>query len=452
MGVGAAAIVAAGAFAVVQLSGSDNNPEDPVREMLEAAERGDVLGVLEQLAPGERDAVRDGVVELVDELERLEVLENADLSALTGYDLSIEGLELASDVVGDGLAHVRVEAGTSRYEVRAKEFPLGDFVRDIVGDNLEDAETSGEDPLELNDPDFLTTVERDGRWYVSIAYTLAEVARTEAGVALDDLGEGITPAGADSPEDAVRAMVEAGAELDIERMISLLAPDEMGALQEYSALYLDDARDATEDVLSTWEIRLNDLSLSSETDGDESLVKVEELALEATDGETTVTIADGCVGVDFPGPPPGEEDYYYPQDIDLCPGDNPMDALTDTPFGFFFASPDIEPPQIGSGQPEGGIVAHQVDGKWYISPTRTGLHNLVAVARILDRQDLDEIRAYVEEVFASFESGFEESYEVESSFESESGVCAEFDETGIQRECDPNDLPTPSEEPTELTG
>jgi hypothetical protein len=47
LALGAVAVVAAAAFAAFSLASDTNDPEDPVRAMLGAAERGDVLGVME---------------------------------------------------------------------------------------------------------------------------------------------------------------------------------------------------------------------------------------------------------------------------------------------------------------------------------------------------------------------------------------------------------------------
>ena len=46
--------------------------------------------------------------------------------------------------------------------------------------------------------------------------------------------------GADSPEEAVDEMIAAVERLDVERMIELTPPDEMGVLHDYAPLFLDE--------------------------------------------------------------------------------------------------------------------------------------------------------------------------------------------------------------------
>jgi hypothetical protein len=120
------AIIGGVAFAAASLGDSgSNSPEDPVRAMFAAAQQGDVLGVMAELDPGERDALRGPLSDLVTELNRLDVRKDAHLDHLTGVQLQVEGLELSSDAVDSGLAHVRINKGSSSYAVDPDKLPLG---------------------------------------------------------------------------------------------------------------------------------------------------------------------------------------------------------------------------------------------------------------------------------------------------------------------------------------
>lgn len=404
--VGIVAVLGAAIFAGLSLADERNAPEDPVRAMLEAVERGDVLGVLEQLEPGERDALREPLTELVDELDRLEILEGADLGDLSGIEVEFEELTLASEEVGDGVAAVTITGGRGRYRFDAGELPLGSFVLDLLGEGVDDAESSGEEELaSRDDDDIIATVRRGGRWYVSIGYTVAEAARRDAGVAFGDMGTGVSAEGAESPEDAVRELVDAARTLDLRRMIELLPPGELGAVQAYAGLFLPEAEAAASEARGELEIDVPTLELDSETSGDRATVFVREAEFTASAGDDGgMSYADGCLDLALPG---AERQRF-------CEGDDPADLLGGSMFGMFDGIFEgIEPPELSfqDEQPPFGIATVRVDGRWYVSPTRTALDALVETARLFERRDLDEIRRYVEEVFEAIRTGFTRSVE-----------------------------------------
>ena len=84
--VGAVAIVGAGTFAVARIAGDDDaggaaTPEEAGLAFVEAIGNEDLLGMVDVLLPGEREALRGPLSDIVDELQRLEVLsEDADAS------------------------------------------------------------------------------------------------------------------------------------------------------------------------------------------------------------------------------------------------------------------------------------------------------------------------------------------------------------------------------------
>lgn len=417
--VAAVAVVAAGLFAVNALQSEDNAPEDPVRAMFAAAEKSDVIGVLEQLLPGERDALRGPLAELVDELNRLEVLDGADLGGIDGLDLSVDGLELDSTKPNDDLALVRVTGGTGSYRVDLAELPLGDFVLDIIGGPLEGTDAdAGPLAMDGDDDDAIATVKRDGRWYVSIGYSIAEQARRAAGVELADMAKGVAPSGGESPEAAVEALVGAMTSLDLRRMLALLPPDEMGALQEYAGLFLPEAEQGIGSARGMFSLEVSNLELDSDTDGDEAVVKVREAEVTGDFGGMSFTYADGCATVRPPAEMGGGEEQR------ICSGDDPTGALGLFGGGFPFGglsglgglSEAATPPELSfeGEQPDVGIVTTEVDGRWYISPTRTTLDALVETVELFQRSDLDAIRDYFAGLLGAFTGG-----EVQSSAEVE---------------------------------
>ena len=76
----------------------------------------------------------------------------------------------------DDIANLTIDA-TVTGSISGEELPVGDWLRDELGDELSDldeTDTSEGDPLHV------TAVEEDGRWYLSLFFTSAESAREEA--------------------------------------------------------------------------------------------------------------------------------------------------------------------------------------------------------------------------------------------------------------------------------
>ena len=391
------AVIAGAAFAAISLGGSDSNtPEDPVRAMFAAAEQGDMLGVMEELDPGERDALRGSLSDIVDELNRLDILHGASLKHLSGAEIKVKDLDLASDKVDDGLAHVRITKGTGSFDVDASKLPLGGFSKDLAGDSLKSAKSSSSDSLKSSGKtDFITTVKRGGRWYVSIGYSLAEIARVDAGKSRADLGTGVAANGTSTPEAAVRDMIMAATKLDVRRLVELLPPDELGAVQDYAALFLGQAEQGAQDAKGQFSIEIPTLELGASTSGDHATVKVTKLAISATFGELSFAYKDGCFDFTTPaasGPPTAKH---------LCNLTNPT-ALTDA-LGL---PADLTPPKLSftDKKVDAGIETTRVDGKWYVSPTRTSLVGLVELLRLFQPSDLTALRDYYKKAFESFSS------------------------------------------------
>ena len=86
------------------------------------------------------------------------------------------------------------------------------------------------------EPIRVATVKRGDQWYVSLFYTIADNAVHQAGLP-NPTAQSSPPDGQDSPEDAVNALHRAGAaQGDLEGVIALLPPDEMGVLHDYGQL------------------------------------------------------------------------------------------------------------------------------------------------------------------------------------------------------------------------
>lgn len=434
---GIVGLFAAGVFALTLATGDggSSSPEDAVQGMLDAVAAEDVIGVLESLAPGERRALQGGIEDLADELRRLGVLDDSlDLRSLSGIDVEFEGVELASDRLADHLATVRVVAGTARTTTSPQELPLGPLVDDFLAEFPEDPravepETTVDDMAD--DEAVIATVQEGGRWYVSLFYSIAEEGRTSADKPLPDFDAAVPAVGASSPEAAVEELARAAVALDVRRLVELTPPDEMQALHEYAPLFLADAEAQVAAFRAEGlELRLDRLDLSSDVSGDEAVVAVDAFAVSgAFDGEPVSASYDGeCFVAEGEG-----------ERIESCVGDagEQLDGLTLPP-----ALLDLDM----------RLRTVQVDGQWYVSPTRSLLGSIVDVLRALERDDLESLVETVQQFVFGFAGlgGFQEYEQFEeygSSIEHAPAVAPDLEQPpgaecfAIMDQQDPNASP-----------
>jgi hypothetical protein len=385
------------AYAVSQSGGGgESSPEAAAQALFDAVAAEDLIGMLDVLPTGERRAFQDPLQDIAEELARLGVVgDDLDLESVGGLDLEFEDLQFESEDIADGFATVRLVGGTAIASVEPGDLPIGDELRDVI------EEVSGE-PLEIDpveetreefdreDDDFqMVAVQEDGSWRISVFYTIAEVARRDAGLDAPDFGNGIEAAGADSPEAAVEALIRAAAEeQDLTAVIALLPPDEMAVLHDYAPLFLDEAQASFADADAALEV--TDLELEAVKDGDTASVAIASFAVEGTiDGEQGRVAFDGDCFT-FEGPD-GEAEEQCTDDLgDL--GD--MGALE-------------EVLRFDEGQ-VAGISTVKVDGKWYVSPTRTVLDSLVVVLRAFDDDALSRLPEIFEDLLGFSEDMFSE--------------------------------------------
>ena len=222
------AVGAAGVFAVANLSGStaggSDDPADLGTELLNAIEGEDLLGIIDVLVPGEREALGEPFVELVTELQRLEILAETDLSDIAGLDI-----ELTDEVVRtrttnvDDIVNISLSADVT-VSIDGAELPIGDLLTDNMPDDML-ADVRGTSVTENDQLDIsLTGVRQDGRWYFSLLHTVAELAREELAGDVGIPFEGVGFDGADSPQAAVDQMLDRIEALDLDGHHPLARP------------------------------------------------------------------------------------------------------------------------------------------------------------------------------------------------------------------------------------
>ncbi|MFI9008321.1 flagellar basal body protein FliL [Actinosynnema sp. NPDC053489] len=384
--------LAAGTVATVwALRSSDDvaagseNPSTAANNLLSALGSGDVLGIMNGLAPAEAKLSKDYTEATIDEAKRLEILKkDADPNKVSGVQIKSEGIKFddaAAEKVNDHLTINKVVEGRITVTSDVKQIPLTDKLVDALGSDLQKAGTETETldfAKEKADrggkPIGIATIKVGDEWYPSLFYTIANAALEE-----EDLkwpAQGIAPAGAGSANDAAKQLVEKALDGDVKGVIALLPPDEMGVLQDVGPVILDQVGRTP-----ATGAKLVELETDSKDVKGGSLLTIRKLVVEA-EGETVEISRDGdCYNATAQG-----------QSQRLCADE--ITQLVEQQGGRDIPRAAVDViARVGAQVLKDGIgvVATEVDGKWYVSPFRTYSELFLTLMRGLEPKDVDEL-------------------------------------------------------------
>ena len=408
----AAVLVGGGGYLAINAGSADGGADSPAAALdgvLAALSSEDLIGAAEFVEPSERDTMIDAGFEVVEELVRLELFDDSlDLSSVEGIDLEFDDVEIDSVEVRPGLAHLFITGGRATAAVDGAAAPLGRLITDRVdSEDLAVSESQTQEMTPTSVP--IVAVERDGRWYLSLWYSVAENARLEFDAPMPSAADRLAEIGAATPEEAIETFVGALEQIDITTMIGMLDPDEAAALYDYGSLFVDDGQRAADDFLQEvrrdgWFWEVTQLDLRSETDGGFATVYIDRLDVTASDGEVFLDAsftADRIdVGMDSPDVTfdyvvEGDcmtvtyDEGYGPETEHMCTDE----LLADVGMG------SLSSGAMGglTSIDEAGIVVHNVDGRWYISPLRTGSQMTLRTLRAMDPETVaDTVDAFVD--------------------------------------------------------
>jgi hypothetical protein len=334
-----------------------NTPTEAVQALMAAAQKSDVIGVIEQLAPGERNLMIESGVPILEELKRLDVLApSMNLNAVEGASLAFEGQAFAETALREDITAVKVSGGTVTTRGSVSKL-LGTVYGDVIGAPVDQGPTTGKFTSTT-----LATIKRNGRWYVSIAYSLAEAQRESSGKAMPLATESVAPAGTDSPEEAIREMLNAAGALDARKAISLLDPDELGVLQDYSPLFLSDVEKQAATYRGKYTVTFPDLRFTSTKSGNSAKVKISkwsfDLKVNSVEGQPARLVLDGdCVTATYTG----KTVKRCGDDVAKLPEDLLGESAVDSMFTFNPSKTSLETEYV--------VVSR--NGKWFVAPIRT---------------------------------------------------------------------------------
>lgn len=374
--VAVAVLLIAGLASISYVSGGSgsNSPEDAVSALATAIGDEDLLGVLDALAPSERDILRDTVDDVTKELRRLDVVDDdIDLSGIDGVDIDVRDLRLSTRILGDGVALVTVN-GNVVYGITPADLPSGGFLEDALDPAQADSESRTQ-PIEALE---LVTIEQGGGWYVSLFYSVADAARRDADLPAPAFGNGVEPDGEESPEAVIRALVDAGTSLDVERAIELIDPEEGRVLHDYAPLFLDDAKAAAAEARDEFEVDVHELDLRTDRDGNKGYVTVTRL-------KATVGTDDGDAEVEFDGT------CATVRTRDGTESSCADEESVDERFGTALAPLSRLFDESGALR----LATVERDGEWYLSPLRTLFDPIVESLRRVEKSDLEALGEFL---------------------------------------------------------
>ncbi|WP_027930339.1 hypothetical protein [Amycolatopsis thermoflava] len=355
-------------------------PTEAARNLATALSGNDVVGMVGALAPAEAKLLTEPIGQTTDELKRLGILKpDANPEALTGMQVKAENLtfdEAGAEQVNDHLTITKLTGGTITVTADPSKLPLSDKLMEQMpageGPQTETIDIADE-VADSGEPIRIATVKVDGEWYPSLLYTMADYALRDENEPWPSTS--IPARGANSPNEAVKQLVQAALDADVTRVIELLPPDEMAVLHDAGpALVAAAAKDAEPSGAKLLDLRTE----TSEVPGG-TRATVTHVQIESPDGETyTVTKKGDCYEATGEG-----------RTEELC-----ADYLADTLEDEVGSSVPEEVTQVLQHLSSGilgqglGVITIEVAGQHYVSPLRTFNELGLTVLRSLQPEDI----------------------------------------------------------------
>jgi hypothetical protein len=291
--------------------------------------------------------------------------------------------DAAEEKVNDHLSITKLVDGTITITSDWSKLPLTDsFVENAFPDGKPDVQAETEtydigDEIAKNDnePIRIATVKVGDEWYPSLFYTIADYALIDAGEQWP--AQGIGADGADSPENVVREMLQAASAVDVERMIELTDPDEMAALHDVGPLLVEAA--SGEEPVG---LEITELETAVDDVSGGKRVRITKLTMEAEGETVSMEITGDCVTVAEGG-----------ESQELCGADLAEMVAEFAEMG----GTELTEEQLGAieraalGYVHSGVVVTEVDGQWYLSPSRTFGDMSMGFLRKLQPGDLETL-------------------------------------------------------------
>jgi hypothetical protein len=282
-----AVLVGAGSLAFVVAGRNDvagaDSPDAAVSEMVAAIENTDVLGAIDLLDPVEVPALRAALDQGRTAAEQVGLISSQmSLDRLQGIGIDVADLSLSAEELAPDLAVVTPVAGsiTARFDPQA--FPFSSDVAAAIGSETQVTEATAELGSDL-DAVRIATVKRDGRWFVSLQYSIAESAR-QAGDEPFPTEPPVVPVGAATPEEAATAFYTHLVGRDAAALATSFAPGEGDALLRYAPLWVPAMQASFDDSAAMGDpaSAMSGLTVAVDGDGERRTVEPTRYTLDGT--------------------------------------------------------------------------------------------------------------------------------------------------------------------------
>ena len=172
--IGIAALLGVGGYAIagVQSNGTGaDSPEAVVHQLADAIDHQDALAAVATLDPSEISTLQSSVSSAEHKAKQVKLVNSSD-SPFAGINLSVDGLHTSVTTLADGVAKVTLSGSISASVDAGK---LSEVLERVAG-NAQGSVDLAQLGVHGGAP-FVITVERDGKWYMSPAYTAFEYVR-----------------------------------------------------------------------------------------------------------------------------------------------------------------------------------------------------------------------------------------------------------------------------------
>jgi hypothetical protein len=372
--VAAVVVLAGGGTATyLALSSSErsgaSSPTAAVQNVVTDLQQSDLLGVLDDLAPGERDALANAARSDIDSLKNLGVLSpDASGSSISGVSVRTSGITYGRAVpINDHVEVVPITGGSVDVSVDAAKLPFTQQILSTMTGGQHRFSRHAQIPRGVR----IATEKVDGRWYTSLFYTIADSAAHHR---IPTPADEIPARGAATPEDAVLSFVRAAMRRDYRGVIELISPDELGALHDYGGMLGRNI--SVVPPMSSGSIALKSLQLSRQDISGGVRLTPSKIVLSKGGRNLTISRGGNCVTISAGGQ---TKRYCAADIIDKIAAAIPRVTCSVSPFpgGCSGSGHNLKPAQktalthLVNGLLSLGVDTAESNGKWYVTPIRT---------------------------------------------------------------------------------
>jgi hypothetical protein len=269
-------------------NGGASSPDAAIQNVVSDLQNSDLVGVLDDLAPGERAALSGAFNDDVASLKRLGVLSSgADANSVSGWHFAAHDLTYGTPiVVNDHVQIVQITGGSVDVGGNASQLPFTQRFLDLT----KAADRDQASHVAIDHPVRLAAEKVDGGWYASLFYTAADSLAHHKIPTADDA---IPSVGADSPSAAVDKLLRSALSGNLQSAFEVVSPAELGALHDYGGLLTQHVM--TPDHLP---FSLKTINYTTTPISDGVRVAVHDLTVVAGGHQFHASIDGSCVSID----------------------------------------------------------------------------------------------------------------------------------------------------------